>query len=261
MEPKGVRLACPDCTWSCVMTSEDDMPTGVTKKIEGTPYCPNCNVAMRPVASVDTTERPKPEVKPLTLEDAAKRCAGLERECHELADDLQRAKEKYSDLKKAYDGKVVTLRLAVERMGRLLAGEIIQADLPLFDDIEESATLGPDAADALHAAVDTAAGELLARFAKQGVVHITREQIDAWTSDEYDQALTWVQACEELPAGALFPSWPSCMHIPLADEDPTQEVPLPVAACPEPAPEPEAPVDIETRRGRRRKAADEPVHA
>jgi hypothetical protein len=86
MTPTGVRLACPDCTLDVVMTSETDCPAPVTKVIEGVPYCPNCNLPMRPVASVDVT--PKPEralAGALTLEQCAKKCAEIAREVETAA--------------------------------------------------------------------------------------------------------------------------------------------------------------------------------
>lgn len=138
MEPKGVRLACPDCTLDVVMTSESDCPPPVTKVVEGVPWCPNCNVPMKPIASVDTTLRDRALVTPkMTLEDIARLCADLETEAEVLANEVDRAKKVYSDKKKAYDGKVVTLRMAVERMGRLLGGEEIAADMPLLDIAEQ----------------------------------------------------------------------------------------------------------------------------
>src|SRR3990167_1048713 len=120
MLPAGVRMACPECTWDCIMKSEGDMPEGVTKVVEGVPYCPNCSIALKPIASVDTTPRPASGITAaMTLEQVATKCVEIAHEAKDLADELAEATEAHSQAKKAYDAKLVGLQLAVERMGRV----------------------------------------------------------------------------------------------------------------------------------------------
>ena len=93
MEPTGVRMSCPDCTWDCVMKSEGDIPDEVTKVVEGVPYCPNCNLPMKPIASVDTTPRPASGISAATtLEQIAAKCVEIQREVAELGEDLEEKK-------------------------------------------------------------------------------------------------------------------------------------------------------------------------
>ena len=140
MEPKGVRLACPQCTFSVVMTSETDCPAGVTKVVEGVPWCPNCpDTPMVPIASVDVTERPHSGITAaMTLEQVATKCVEIQREVAALAIDLKDAVEIHKDAKKAYDAKLVSLSLAVERLGRVMGGEEIEQDKPLLDIAEQA---------------------------------------------------------------------------------------------------------------------------
>ena len=148
MEPRGIRLACPQCTLDVVMTQESDCPAPVTKVIEGLPWCPNCDIPMAPIASVDTTERPTSGVTTgMTLDQIAAKCVELAHEAKDLADELAEAKEAHSQAKKSYDAKLVSLQLAVERMGRVQGGEQIEADKPLLDLAEQG-----DDAEALEPA-------------------------------------------------------------------------------------------------------------
>ena len=138
MEPRGLRLACPQCTLDVVMTQESDCPAPVTKVVEGVPWCPNCNIPMTPIASVDTTERPTSGVTTgMTLDQIAATCVELAHEAKDLADELAEAKEVHSQAKKSYDAKLVSLQLAVERMGRVQGGEQIEADKPLLEIAEQ----------------------------------------------------------------------------------------------------------------------------
>jgi len=130
----GVRLACPDCTWDCLMTSEADMPPGVAKKVEGVPYCPNCNIAMRPVASAVAKEptsigslgnRP-------TLEEVARVCVDLQREAVVLDKKLKDIAERHKDARKELESKLTQLSLAVGRLDRVLSG-VEPAEFPLFE--------------------------------------------------------------------------------------------------------------------------------
>src|SRR3990167_7108502 len=139
MLPAGVRMACPECTWDCIMKSEGDMPEGVTKVVEGVPYCPNCSIALKPIASVDTTPRPASGITAaMTLEQVAQKCVEIQREVADLGADLKEAAEVHKDAKKAYDAKLVSLSLAVERLGRVMGGEQIEADKPLLDIAEQA---------------------------------------------------------------------------------------------------------------------------
>ena len=139
MHPTGVRVQCEQCSFSVVMTSEQDCPVGVSKVVEGTPYCSNCNVPMKPIASVDTTPRPSAGISAaMTLEQVATKCVEIAHEAKDLADELAEAKEAHSQAKKSYDAKLVSLQLAVERMGRVQGGEQIEPDKPLLDIAEQA---------------------------------------------------------------------------------------------------------------------------
>lgn len=266
MEPRGVRCQCPDCTLSVVMTSEHDIPHPITKVIEGTPYCPNCDQPMKPVASVDTTVREKAAPPVLTLEDAAKKCSELEKECSELAKEVEHDKKAYQDTKKLYDGKVVSLRVAVARMGRLLAGETIQADLPLFTPEAEAAAAEDVAGPSVfEVAAGTAGHELQQRFKAIGV-DITIGLIEGWSAAQYDQALRWL---ETVDGGGERTSFPEELYEPAVIA--LDEPPMDVAAMPEPEPEEEPesqlevgdalPVPIESGRRRRSVRKAETVDA
>lgn len=117
MEPKGVRLACPDCTFSVVMTSEDDMPTGIRKKVEGVPYCPNCDLAMRPTASVDVTPKPNPGIgEGLSFAERLEKIRLAEQEVAAAERDWDDAKDDAARCKKVYDGRVESLRTLITRL-------------------------------------------------------------------------------------------------------------------------------------------------
>lgn len=122
MKPDGVRLQCPECTFSTVVTEEHmvgesaPLPTGVNKRIEGEFFCPNCNVPMKPIASVETRTGPA-LIKPdeMTMEQWREKLGELERECEQSETTLKRARERAKDAKEDYDAKVVTLRTALRR--------------------------------------------------------------------------------------------------------------------------------------------------
>ena len=130
----GVRVQCPDCSFNVVMRSEGELPDGVNKVVEGTAYCPNCDIPMTPVASVNPELRPSAGVTAaMTLEQVAGKCVEIQREVAELASDLKDAAEAHKDAKNLYAAKLVSLSLAVERLGRVMGGEQIEVDKPLLD--------------------------------------------------------------------------------------------------------------------------------
>lgn len=246
MEPNGVRLACPDCSWSCVMRSEQDVPDGVRKVVEGVPWCPNCNQPMRPIASVDTTDRPRSGISAaMTLEQIAAKCVELNHEATDLANELKDAAEEHKAAKKAYDAKLVTLSLAVERLGRVMGGEQIQADLPLLtiaeEDEDEHRIAEAFASVSESAVLDQAAGSEAIRLAAEEIRHqlathsivVTVEDIEAWTLAQYDVVIAYLSGVEAVPDGGL--PIPDFLPAPLGDEpEPARAVPLRRARKPGP---------------------------
>jgi hypothetical protein len=192
MEPKGVRLACPECQWDCVMKHEGDLPEGVTKVVEGLPYCPNCSVPMAPIASVDTTPRPRVGItQAMTLEEAALKVGEINAEVKELADDYEQKKKASSDAKKAYEGKVITLRVAAERLSRIAHGEQIEAGMPLLNLAEQAAPtkLNAGSIEVLHE-------QFRQRLALLNIV-VDIADIKTWTVEQYDAAVRYVSRLED----------------------------------------------------------------
>lgn len=118
MEPTGVRCACPDCTFSVVMKSETDCPPPVTKVVEGLPWCPNCDVPMKPVASVKVTDKPPGVGAVDGLDDHQRlgKIRELEREVQQAEAVVRRTKEAAKDAKNVFEARVTTLRTAIERL-------------------------------------------------------------------------------------------------------------------------------------------------
>lgn len=135
----GVRVACPECTWSCVMHAENETPPGVRRMVEGTPYCPNCDLPMKPIGSVPAAEPgagPSPGLgEGLSLAERLEKIREAQREVAIAEEVLNEAKRGASEARKAYDGKVVTLCTIIERM---TAVPKPVAALPLFDGDDES---------------------------------------------------------------------------------------------------------------------------
>lgn len=204
------------------MTSETDLPAGVRKVVEGVPYCPNCDIPMKPIASVDTTERPKTGINAaMTLEDVARVCADLEHDAEELANEVERAKKVYGDKKKAYDAKIVTLRLAVERLGRVLGGEQIQVDLPLLDVAEQEPEpdLGLTADDAMEGVLEANAIILRERLANLLIV-VDVAEIAAWSLENYDAVCRYIDLLEAGHDASQFTSdapRPACLPVDVPD--------------------------------------------
>jgi len=154
MNQKGVRMACPACTWSCVMTHEGDLPPGVNKVVEGVPYCPNCDdLPMKPVASVDTTPRPSPGLaEGLSLAERLAKIREAEQEAADSRADWEEAKERATARKKAYDADVETLCTLIKR---LTAVPQPQPRAPLLEEMENPHCLCSHRKED-HAADDTA---------------------------------------------------------------------------------------------------------
>jgi hypothetical protein len=118
-----------------------------------------------------------------------------------------RLKADAAEAKKAYDGKVTTLRVGVRRLERILMGEHVDDPdaLPLFDqDGEEDGDLVPaNSLDVLHE-------QLRARLAAQDI-HVTLEQVRGWSAEpdgEYDQVVKYVSALED---DTDAPERPTCL--------------------------------------------------
>lgn len=118
MEPTGVRMACPQCTWSCVMRAEDERPDGVNRLVEGVPYCPNCqDMPMEPIASVNVTERPSPGLaEGLSLAERLQKIREAQLEVGEAKEAWDDAKEAASSARKRYDGQVESLGALINRL-------------------------------------------------------------------------------------------------------------------------------------------------
>jgi len=113
----GVRMACPDCSLDVVMTSEQACPPPVTKVVEGVPYCPNCDIPMAPVGSVDPEA--VPSLGPIDTLDDHQRLGTirqLERDVQAAEVSVARTKTAAKDAKDLFDSKVVTLRTAIQRL-------------------------------------------------------------------------------------------------------------------------------------------------
>lgn len=118
MEPKGVRLSCPDCTLSVVMEHEQQCPPPITKVVEGVPWCPNCDIPMKPVASVDTTPRPaSPGLGGgYSFAERLEMIRDAQAEVDTASYEWDDAKLRAAARKKTYDAKVESLGTLINRL-------------------------------------------------------------------------------------------------------------------------------------------------
>jgi hypothetical protein len=118
MESKGVRCQCPQCTFSVVMHHETECPPGISKVVEGAPFCPNCDVPMKPVSSVDTSPKhTSPGLgEGLSFSDRLTKIHDAELEVEGAKSEWDKLKEAAADAKKVYDGKVVSLCSMIRRL-------------------------------------------------------------------------------------------------------------------------------------------------
>lgn len=208
MIPAGLRLQCPECTFSTVVTEaitadEFGLPEGVTRRELTTFYCPNCtSIALAPVASVDPTPKPKTGIThAMTVDECAAKVAEIGRDVEVLADALEDAKREHADAKKAYDAKVITLRVAVERLGRVCEGEQVAAeDKPLLDLAEQPEPSDAQGAAAVQDVVRQAAEAFRQRLAALQLV-VETDAIEAWSLEAYDRVRLYV---ERLEAGEVL---------------------------------------------------------
>lgn len=203
-------MSCPLCTWSCVMVAEDQMPEGVRKLVEGVPWCPNDDVPMEPIASVEP--KTNGATLPATVMAAAvgedvpiEKRLEIIRQAQTDVDGAKarwaRAAETAKDLKKEWDGKVETLGAIIRRLTQ------VPAPLPLFD--------APPTDVATTVMEANAAAEFHALSARLEVLGFTAtvSQLDAMDLETYQAVTAFVEARENGGTVAV----PECLMAP-ADE-------------------------------------------
>lgn len=228
-EHKGVRMACEQCTWACVMTREDELPAGVNHMEEGVPWCPNCSIPMRPAGSVEAKNGTAVTVPPAAVADDVPIEQRLEvirqaqTEVDAAKERLDRAKERAADLRKEYDGKVLTLGSIIRRLTQ------VPAPLPLFDEALKTVD-GADAPPAGHVIAETAAQEFAAmreRLLALGF-DTTVEVLDQLSIEDWQMVVAFVEARENggtvaVPVFLMAPDGPY-------DDDQDDAAPPPLKA-------------------------------
>lgn len=204
-EHNGVRMACPSCTWSCVMHREDEIPPGVNKMVEGVPWRPNCNQPMEPAGSVaakNGAESLPPAVvgDDIPIEKRLEVIRQAQTEVDQAKDRWDRAKERATDLRKVYDGRVLNLGSIIRRLTQVVA------TLPLFDaPAEQPPSL-------IETATLTEFKAVQQRLEAIGFT-VTLEQLDSMDFDTYQTVTAFIQARENGGTVAV----PECLMAP-ADE-------------------------------------------
>lgn len=198
------RFQCPDCSLDTivdedVLKDESKLPPKVTRREYDQFFCPNCSIPMERVAQVNGVGpvADTRELVPLTLEKMAHKIVLLSRESGELLADWKKKRDAATIAKKEYDGKVETIRVVSERMGRMLAGEQFEDDdyKPLLDIAEHADTT--NGLDVLHE-------QLRERLAARDII-VTLEQVRGWSTEpgaEYDQVVKYVSALEDEANGS-----------------------------------------------------------
>lgn len=180
------------------MKSEGDMPAGVTKVVEGTPFCPNCDVPMKPVASVDTTSRPNPGLSEgLSLAERLAKLRVAEQEVAEAESEWDDAKDDASKAKKVFDGKVETLRTLIRSLTSVAGPTEPKPILDLAEQEPEPPADGEILVDdsVMAAAVAAAAEALRVRLANLHIV-VDVPEIEGWTLEQYDAVIPYVTKLE-----------------------------------------------------------------
>lgn len=155
MEPKDLRMRCPECSWSVVVGpehTEDELsklPEGVTKRINGVFYCPNphggVDVGLVPVASVPRDYSPKIQnADAMSKEDWQAKLGELEVDVEKAEARVKRAAEGLKDAKDEREARLITLRTALRRFTH---GAPEEESKPLLD-IAEGEVCG--ARDGVH---------------------------------------------------------------------------------------------------------------
>jgi hypothetical protein len=118
MTSTGVRVQCPQCTFAVVMKSETECPPGISKVVEGSAFCPNCDMPMKPVASVDTsTKHSNPGLgQGLSFAERLEAIRSAEYEVEEAERVLKARKADATEARELYDAKVVSLRSIINRL-------------------------------------------------------------------------------------------------------------------------------------------------
>lgn len=140
MTPNAVRLECPDCRFSVVVTEElvksGALPEGVRKKIYDSFVCPNhpTDTLLAPIASVETrTSTPMPG-KTATIEEWKRKLQELEQRCEQAEAEATALVDQLKEAKAKYKAATVTLRTALRRF--LAGGEIGESRGPLLEQID-----------------------------------------------------------------------------------------------------------------------------
>ena len=112
MEPKDLRMRCPECSWSTVVGVEHTdgenppLPLGVIKRVNDLFYCPNdTDIALVPVASVAKNYAPTPiqNADDMSLDDWKAKLGEFYQDVEKAGAKFKRAKESAADAKKELD--------------------------------------------------------------------------------------------------------------------------------------------------------------
>lgn len=180
------------------MRSENDVPAGVTKVVEGVPFCPNCNVGMEPIASVPINDRPtEPATAPddLSLKERLDAIREAEHEVAAQESVMDRAKKAYAEAKKVFDGKVATLRTLIERLTAVPGPRP-----PLLELAEGAESADGSLPPALDLATRLATEDLRKQLGSWYVV-VDEPTIAAWTLEEYNAVIAYLSALEAAETG------------------------------------------------------------
>lgn len=221
------------------MRHEGDVPEGVTKVVEGVPYCPNHEggIPMRPVASVDVTERPKASPglgEGLSLAERLDAIRVAEQDVEAREREWDDSKKHTAKKKQAFEESVDYLREVIESMtsfGRPVErpplleemenpkcicghrqdeheaehgclhneGDVTDVcSCEIFEVEEQTAVLTPEAVDAITAIAAQQQEELRQRLAQLQIV-VEVADIEAWSLEDYDAVVAYVTALETTP--------------------------------------------------------------
>ena len=219
----GVRMVCPSCTLSCVMHNENEIPPGINKRVEGMPFCNNCNLPMEPSGSVATkngveTLPPAVVADDVPIEKRLEVIRQAQTEVDQAAARYKTAADAAKDRKKEWENKVDTLGVVIRRLTQ------VPAPLPLFDGTVERGSEGTgEPMTEVPSLIETAALTEMTTVAKRLEAigfSVTVEQLDALSFDAYQEVERFLEARENGNPAAV----PECLHAP-ADEDEPAEPP------------------------------------
>ena len=190
----GVRVQCPTCTFSVVMRGEGELPEGISKVVEGAAFCPNCDLPMTVVGSVDGEAKDRPGLgEGLSFSERLGQIRGQQNTVDNALMEWTRAKTKAADQKKNYDAQVVRLGSLIHR---LTAVPTPDAPLPLFDNSED-----PPACAAQHTTQNPEGVDVVV-FCTEPEGHDGDHAAGATEGDD-GVKVTWPQTAIEVAAAAL----------------------------------------------------------